>query len=69
MTSPACCPAWTIWLKRFETDQAAFLKRAIDPERPFIGIKEAHGLDAAADVVRDLANGVSDPAIGHVIRL
>ena len=54
---------------RFLADQAVFLERAVDPAAPWIRIVEHRGLDAAARVVRDLADGVSDPAEGAIIRI
>lgn len=57
------------FLDRFETDQLAFYRRSVDPARPWIRLVEEPGLEAAARVVRDLADGRSDPAVGHLIRL
>lgn len=54
---------------RFLADQAAFLARAVDPAAPWIRIVERRGLEAAAGVVRSLADGVSDPAEGAIIRI
>lgn len=54
---------------RFFADQRAFFERVVDAERPWIRIVEGHGFDAAAAVIRALADGRSDPAEGHVIRL
>ncbi|WP_309628549.1 DUF2855 family protein [Brevundimonas sp.] len=54
---------------RFLADQAAFFERVVDPASPWIRIVEHHGLEAAALVVRDLADGVSDAAEGAIIRI
>lgn len=54
---------------RFLADQAAFLERAVDPAAPWIRIVEHRGLEAAAGVVRSLADGVSDPAEGAIVRI
>lgn len=51
---------------RFLADQAAFFERVVDPASPWVRIVEHAGLDAIADVVRDLADGVSDPAEGAI---
>ena len=55
--------------ERFFADQAAFFEQAVDPANPWIRIVEGEGLGAAAKVTRDLADGTSDPAEGHVIRV
>jgi len=54
--------------ERFFADQRAFFERVIDPAAPWIRIVEHQGLDAAAKVVRSLADGVSDAAEGAVVR-
>lgn len=54
---------------RFLADQRDFLARAVDPAAPWIRIVEYPGLDAAARKVRDLADGVCDPAEGVIIRM
>ncbi|WGM31321.1 DUF2855 family protein [Brevundimonas sp. NIBR11] len=51
---------------RFLSDQKAFFERVVDPASPWIRIVEHHGFAAIADVVRDLADGVSDPAEGAI---
>ena len=51
---------------RFLADQKTFFERVVDPASPWIRIVEHHGLQAAATVVRDLADGVSDPAEGAI---
>lgn len=55
--------------ERFFTDQRAFFERVIDPVSPWIRIVEHHGLEAAAKVVRTLADGRSDAAEGAIVRL
>ncbi len=55
--------------ERFFADQRAFFERVIDPAAPWIRIVEPRGLEAAATVVRALADGRSDPAEGAVVRL
>lgn len=57
------------FLERFERDQADFYRRATDPGSPWIDIVEREGFDAAAAIIRDLVDGRSDPAVGHVVRL
>ena len=54
---------------RFFADQRAFFERVVDPASPWIRIVEHHGLEAAAKVVRDLADGRADAAEGAVVRL
>lgn len=54
---------------RFLADQAAFFERVVDPASPWIRIVEHQGLEAAALVVRDLADGVSDAAEGAIVRI
>jgi hypothetical protein len=54
---------------RFFADQRAFFERVIDPASPWLHIVEHRGLDAAAGVVRALAEGASDPSEGAVVRL
>ena len=51
---------------RFLADQAAFFERVVDPASPWIRIVEHRGFDAIAEVVRDLADGASDPAEGAI---
>ncbi|WP_439473016.1 DUF2855 family protein [Brevundimonas sp.] len=55
--------------ERFLTDQKTFFQRVVDPASPWIRIVEHRGLDAAAKVVRALADGASDPAEGAVVRI
>lgn len=55
--------------ERFFADQAAFFEQVVDPANPWIRIIEGDGLEAAAKVTRDLADGRSDPAEGQVIRV
>ncbi len=54
---------------RFLASQRAFFERVVDPASPWIHITEHRGLAAAAHVVRDLADGVSDPIEGAIIRI
>jgi len=54
---------------RFFSDQKAFFQRAVDPVSPWIRIVEHQGLEAAAQVVRALADGRGDPAEGAVVRI
>jgi hypothetical protein len=54
---------------RFLADQKRFFERVVDPAAPWIRIVEHQGLDAAASVVRALADGASDPAEGAIVRL
>ena len=51
---------------RFLADHKAFFERVVDPASPWIRIVEHRGLEAIAGVVRDLADGVSDPAEGAI---
>ena len=51
---------------RFLADQKAFFERVVDPASPWIRIVEHRGFEAIAGVVRDLADGVSDPAEGAI---
>ncbi|MFC5343133.1 DUF2855 family protein [Brevundimonas staleyi] len=51
---------------RFLADQKTFFERVVDPASPWIRIVEHRGFEAIADVVRDLADGVSDPAEGAI---
>lgn len=51
---------------QFLADQKTFFQRVIDPASPWIRIVEHRGLEAAAAVIRDLADGVSDPAEGAI---
>lgn len=55
--------------ERFFADQKAFFERVVDPASPWIRIVEHQGLEAAAGVVRALADGKSDAAEGAVVRL
>lgn len=55
--------------ERFLADQKTFFERVIDPASPWIRIVEHQGLDAAAKVVRALADGASDPAEGAIVRI
>jgi hypothetical protein len=55
--------------ERFFVDQRAFFERVVDPASPWIRIVEHQGLEAAAGVVRALADGKSDAAEGAVVRL
>ncbi|WP_428149538.1 DUF2855 family protein [Brevundimonas sp.] len=52
--------------ERFLADQAAFFERVVDPASPWIRIVEHRGFEAIGEVVRDLADGVSDPAEGAI---
>ena len=54
---------------RFLADQKAFFARVVDPASPWIRIVEHHGLEAAAGVVRALADGAADPAEGAIVRI
>lgn len=55
--------------ERFLADQKTFFGRVVDPTSPWIKIVEHQGLEAAAGVVRSLADGASDPAEGAVVRI
>ena len=57
------------FLDRFERDQLAFIERAADPASPWIRIVEEDGLESAANIIRELADGCADPGLGHVVRL
>jgi hypothetical protein len=46
---------------------AAFFAHVV--EHRLIDVQEQQGLEAARDVLAELLNGTTDPAIGHVIRL
>lgn len=54
---------------RFLADQRAFFERVVDPVSPWIHIVEHGGLEAARGVIRDLADGVSDPMEGAIVRI
>ena len=54
---------------RFLADQRAFFERVVDPASPWIRIVEHPGLAAAQGVIRDLADGVSDPMAGAIVRI
>lgn len=54
---------------RFLSDQRSFFERVVDPASPWIRIEEHRGLAAARDVIRDLADGVSDPLEGAIVRM
>ena len=54
---------------RFLADQSRFFERVVDPASPWIRIVEHQGLEAAAGVVRSLADGRSDPAEGAIVRI
>lgn len=54
---------------RFLADQKTFFEHVVDPANPWIRIVEHHGLDAAADVIRALADHGGDPAEGAVVRI
>lgn len=55
--------------ERFFADQRAFFERVVDPASPWITLVEHRGLEAAAGVVRALADGQADAAEGAVVRL
>lgn len=55
--------------ERFLADQKTFFRHVTDPTHPWITIVEHRGLDAAAGVVRNLADHGGDPAEGTVVRL
>ncbi|MBF0666080.1 MAG: DUF2855 family protein [Brevundimonas sp.] len=55
--------------ERFLADQKTFFARVVDPASPWIRIVEHQGLEAAAGVVRALAEGRADPSEGAVVRL
>jgi hypothetical protein len=55
--------------ERFLADQKAFFQHVENPANPWIRIVEHQGLDAAASVVRALADHGGDPAEGAVIRI
>lgn len=52
--------------ERFLADQRTFFERVADPASPWIRIVEHQGFPAIAEVVRDLADGASDPAEGAI---
>jgi hypothetical protein len=54
---------------RFLADQRRFFERVVDPAAPWIHIVEHDGLEAAARVIRDLADGAADPLEGAIVRL
>lgn len=54
---------------RFLADQKTFFQHVTDPAHPWISIVEHPGLEAAARVVRALADHGGDPAEGAVVRL
>lgn len=55
--------------ERFLADQKAFFRHVTNASNPWITIVEHQGLDAAAQVVRALADHGGDPAEGAVVRL
>lgn len=55
--------------ERFFADQRSFFQRVIDPDSPWIEITEYRGLERAAEVVRQLATGSSNPAQGAIVRI
>ncbi|CAN5182659.1 DUF2855 family protein [soil metagenome] len=55
--------------ERFFADQRAFFERVADPAAPWIRIVEHHGLEAAAGVVRTLADGKAYAAEGAIVRI
>jgi hypothetical protein len=57
------------FLKRFEQDQLAFIEHTIRSSPPWIEMVEEQGFRAAARIIRDLADGRSDPARGHIVRV
>lgn len=54
---------------RFLADKRAFFERVVDPASPWIHIVEHRGLEAARGVIRDLADGASDPMEGAIVRM
>lgn len=57
------------FMDRFETDQLSFFDHVTSSDPAWINIVEKQGFPAAADIIRDLADGRSDPKIGHMVRL
>ncbi|MGA0543967.1 DUF2855 family protein [Brevundimonas sp. VNH65] len=54
---------------RFLADQKTFFQHVTDPAHPWITLVEHQGLEAAARVVRALADHGGDPAEGAIVRL
>lgn len=57
------------FLDRFERDQLTFIEHVASADPPWTRIVAGNGLDTARAIVRDLADGRSDPLEGHVVRL
>lgn len=57
------------FIDRFTADQLSFFDHVTTSDPAWINISEAHGLTAAAAIIRDLADGRSDPGIGHMVAL
>lgn len=55
--------------QRFYADQRDFFERVIDPNSPWIHITAYDGLAEAAKVVRQLADGATDPSKGAIVRI
>jgi hypothetical protein len=47
--------------------QRAFLRRALDPEAPWLRIETHLGLAAAVEIMASLATGAVDPRVGHAV--
>ncbi|WP_372020192.1 DUF2855 family protein [Tistrella mobilis] len=53
--------------RRFNLDQTRFMTAATTGADPWIRIEEAHGLGAAARIIRALHAGTADPRAGYVV--
>jgi hypothetical protein len=54
-------------MQRVEDSQSRFLQQVLSGATPALRIVTHRGLDAARDVMAELAGGRIDPAVGHVI--
>ncbi|MET0386393.1 MAG: DUF2855 family protein [Polyangiales bacterium] len=55
--------------QRFGDAQRAFITRVSDPEKPWMKLVEHRGLESAAALIADFANGKVDPQEGHVVAI
>lgn len=55
--------------RRVGEAQHRFAARAFGTAQPWLRVVEHHGLPAAAELMRAIARGQVDPALGHVLRL
>jgi hypothetical protein len=55
--------------KRFGETQRAFIQRVANPSKPWMKLVEHKGFDAAAALLKDMAEGRVNPSDGHVVLL